>query len=80
MPLPTDFTWLPSTEEKYDEKMGVVPTAGYRRLSAGVVFLMGEAMAHDDRGNGLYQVHSHDRHTGYHVGSRSITGSEFDRL
>jgi hypothetical protein len=77
MPLPTDFTWLPSTEDAYHNSLEVLPPAAMR---AGM-FLLGEAMDHDDRGNGYYRAHRHDRTTGtFFVGSRPITGTEFKAL
>ena len=75
-----NFTWLESTMERFDEKLNIVPTAAIRRLERGLIFLMGDPMNHDDRGNGLYQVHRHNASTGYQVGSRPITGAEFDSL
>lgn len=77
MPLPTNFTWDPSDEKTYDYALNVVPFVDIR----GGLFLRGEAMDHDDRGNGLYTAYRHDRSTdAYFVGSRPITGAEFRAL
>jgi hypothetical protein len=73
----SEFRWLDSTEEAYDYALGAVPPAAYRPG----MFLLGEPMDHNDRGQGLYIAHARIPLGGdtyrYVVGSRPITVQDF---
>lgn len=70
-----DFAWLSTTASRYDEMLNVLPPAEWK----SGMFLVGEAMSHDDDGSPYYTVYS--RADGkYTVGSRPITVAEFNTL
>jgi hypothetical protein len=81
---PPNFTWQPSTEERYDYALDVLPPAGMR----SGMFLLGEPMDHSDEGEAMFSVYAriprHDDHgnntTEYAAGSRPITRREFKSL
>lgn len=67
-----DFSWLPSTRERFEHMLNVLPPA----TESGGGFLVGEAQHHDDAGYAYYSAHR-CRHGEYQVGSRPLTVPEF---
>lgn len=76
--LPPDFSWLPTTEERYHDMLEVLPPAAMMRGA----FLVGEAQDHlSDDGSPRFTVYRYFRSAGeYAVGSRPITVAEFEAL
>lgn len=68
-----DFTWLPSTPERYEEMLGAVPPAIH--LSRG--FLVGEAQHHDDAGRPYFTAFRRTPGDEYQIGSRPLSTVEF---
>lgn len=69
----TDFSWLPSTRERYDHMLGAVPPALH--LTRG--FLVGEAQHHDDAGVPYFTAFRYLMGGEYQTGSRPLSTAEF---
>lgn len=70
----TNFTWLPSSEQQYDDALGVLSPAAWE----GERFLLGEPIDHGGRnGSARYRVHARGPDRRYWVGSRPVTTREF---
>jgi hypothetical protein len=68
-----DFTWQPSTRERYNDQLNVLFPAEW----IGQAFLVGEPYDHDHAGRPRYRPHR--CHGGeYQVGSRPVTVDEFN--
>ena len=66
-----DFAWEASSEEAFDDALGVLPPLQWQRGA----FLMSEPMSHDYDGRELYIAHR-KRDGKYYKGSRPITQCE----
>lgn len=71
----TDFDWLPSSEDRWQHMLEVLPPCYWVKD----LFLVGEAWRHTDEG--LPQFETHNKIDGkYVVGSRPITIAEAKQL
>jgi len=69
----TPIAWSPTTEEKFNEMLCILPPAAM--IKGG--FLVGEPMDHD-AGNGQPRFEAYKQHSGvYEVANRPMTYAEF---
>ena len=73
-----EFTWQPSTRERYYEMLNVLPPVEWHRGRPSL-FLVGEAMLHNDAGEPCYTVHR-CYFNEFTVGSRPVSVAEFNLL
>ena len=75
----TPITWLPDSQEHYEEMLCVLPPAAWRKgLLGGAMFLVGEPADHSlATGKPRYDAYFEDASGDYSRSSRPITLAEF---